>query len=64
VEICPTDAIGLTGSTWALDVGRCIFCGACARVCPRDAIRLGGTVELAASDRDDLVITTQRTVAP
>ncbi len=41
---------------WTLDVGRCIFCGDCARACPRDAIRLGNTVELAARNRMDLVV--------
>jgi NADH-quinone oxidoreductase subunit I len=58
VGVCPTGAIALAVSTWSLDAGACIFCGACARACPRDAIRLGPLIELASRDRADL--TTER----
>jgi formate hydrogenlyase subunit 6/NADH:ubiquinone oxidoreductase subunit I len=60
VAICPTRAISLSEPAWAVDVGACIFCGACARACPRDAIRLGGQIELAVLDRADLTIETER----
>ena len=56
VGACPTRAITLGEGTWRLDVGRCIFCGDCARACPRDAIRLGDRVELAARDREALIV--------
>jgi Ni,Fe-hydrogenase III small subunit/formate hydrogenlyase subunit 6/NADH:ubiquinone oxidoreductase subunit I len=49
VEICPTGAIRLAepGAGWSIDPGACIFCGACARACPRDAIVVGHQIELA-----------------
>jgi formate hydrogenlyase subunit 6/NADH:ubiquinone oxidoreductase subunit I len=56
VDACPTRAIRVNASSWALDVGACVFCGACARACPTGAIRLGGQIELAARDREALVI--------
>ena len=51
VDACPTGAIRLTPTTWALDVGACIVCGACARACPEGALALGHVVELATLDR-------------
>lgn len=56
VRACPTKAISFEDGTWTLDVGRCVFCGDCARACPRDALHLGSRQELAALDRDALVI--------
>jgi formate hydrogenlyase subunit 6/NADH:ubiquinone oxidoreductase subunit I len=56
VTACPTRAITLDAGSWTLDVGRCIFCGDCARACPRDAIRLGDRVELAAREREALIV--------
>ncbi len=56
VRACPTDALCFADGTWTLDVGRCVFCGDCARACPRDALRLGPHQELAALDRDALVV--------
>jgi Ni,Fe-hydrogenase III small subunit/formate hydrogenlyase subunit 6/NADH:ubiquinone oxidoreductase subunit I len=55
VSACPTGAIRLTASNWAVDAGRCIFCNACAVACPNDAIRLGARVELASHSRDGLI---------
>jgi hydrogenase-4 component H len=56
VVACPTGAIQLIGATWSINTGRCIFCGACSRSCPRDAIRMGGRIELAVRDRAGLII--------
>jgi formate hydrogenlyase subunit 6/NADH:ubiquinone oxidoreductase subunit I len=56
VSVCPTGAIVLTDSMWSLDAGACIFCGACARACPRDAIRLGPLIELAVREPEDLTM--------
>jgi NADH-quinone oxidoreductase subunit I len=64
VTACPTAAIRLGGSTWSLDAGTCVFCGACARACPRDAIRLGPRFELAVRERANLVIERDRRVEP
>ena len=56
VNVCPTRAIALSDTVWSLDAGACIFCGACERACPRDAIRLARRIELAARGREDLTI--------
>jgi formate hydrogenlyase subunit 6/NADH:ubiquinone oxidoreductase subunit I len=56
VSACPTAAIRLTPIAWSIDAGACVFCGACARACPRQAITLGSVVELASDDRTSLVI--------
>ncbi len=58
VEACPTDAITLQETGWAIDAGRCVFCSACALACPTDAIRMGSEVELAGRDRASLVSVT------
>jgi Ni,Fe-hydrogenase III small subunit/formate hydrogenlyase subunit 6/NADH:ubiquinone oxidoreductase subunit I len=55
-DACPTDAIRVEGGL-ALDLGRCTFCVECTRVCPEGAVRFGGDYRLAASRREDLVLT-------
>lgn len=62
-DVCPTRAIdaGLTAGTKpTLDMGLCIFCGACASVGGAQAgegtIRFSGDYRLSASKREDLVI--------
>lgn len=39
---CPTQAISVTRPkrTWALDRLRCISCGACVDICPKDCLTL------------------------
>ena len=53
---CPTAAIRVAPGSWSLDVGACVFCGACARACPTGALALGPRIELAADERERLVI--------
>lgn len=38
VDICPTDAIGVNAEGIRVNLGRCLFCGECGRVCPEGAI--------------------------
>ena len=51
--ICPTRAI--TTEPLTLDMGRCLFCGECAKCAPRN-IRFTNEHRLAASRREDLIV--------
>ncbi|MEG2727777.1 MAG: NADH:ubiquinone oxidoreductase [Mucinivorans sp.] len=52
-EACPTGA--LTMAPFTLDMGRCLFCGACARLLP-DNISFSQDVRMACSLRSALVV--------
>jgi Ni,Fe-hydrogenase III small subunit len=39
-----------------LDMGLCLFCGACAAACPQKAITFSGDHRLAATRREDLLV--------
>ncbi|HNZ68537.1 MAG: hypothetical protein WBK43_07985 [Prolixibacteraceae bacterium] len=52
-ELCPTGAI--TSSPVTLDLGRCTFCGECARQFP-EKIRFTKDYKLASNDRNRLII--------
>jgi Ni,Fe-hydrogenase III small subunit/ferredoxin len=54
LEACPTDAIVIENATVRLDLGRCLFCGECARVCPVEKIRFTREYRMAVRNRDDL----------
>ena len=56
--LCPTGAI--TATPFSLDLGRCLFCGECARRAPH-LIRFTNDYHMAANDRRALVITPQTT---
>ncbi len=60
-EICPTGAI--TTEPLRLDLGKCIFCGECARNCPAQAIRFSSAYCLGATDRARLVVSAGQTEA-
>jgi Ni,Fe-hydrogenase III small subunit/NAD-dependent dihydropyrimidine dehydrogenase PreA subunit len=53
--VCPTDAVA--AAPLRLDLGSCLFCGACARACPAAAIVMTNDHRLAASRREDLRLT-------
>lgn len=54
MEECPTSAILL--SPFRLDLGKCVFCDECARVCPRDKVTFSNHYRLASRTRDGLVM--------
>lgn len=60
VEACPTLAISVT-TDLSLDMGRCLFCAECADVCPNGAITFSRGYKLAARNRHDLIVTSQKT---
>jgi NADH-quinone oxidoreductase subunit I len=43
-----------------IDLLRCIFCGLCEEACPKGAIYLDGNGEMAADNRQDLILTKER----
>ncbi len=58
LDICPTQALEKKGSEkLALDLGKCLFCGDCARACPENAVAFTQDHRLAASRREDLLVT-------
>jgi Ni,Fe-hydrogenase III small subunit/formate hydrogenlyase subunit 6/NADH:ubiquinone oxidoreductase subunit I len=57
-EVCPTQAIRSNPDEHELhlDTGRCIFCRACERACGSGAVKFSGEFRMAASRREDLVV--------
>ncbi len=56
VDSCPTDALTLIEGRPRLDLGRCLFCGECARSCERGAIEFSREYRLSAALREELVV--------
>ena len=56
LEACPTGALAKTDGRLSLDLGRCLFCSRCERVCPAGAVRFGRDYRQAARSRSDLVV--------
>jgi Ni,Fe-hydrogenase III small subunit/NAD-dependent dihydropyrimidine dehydrogenase PreA subunit len=57
VDACPTEVVKLGANGPALDLGGCLFCGDCQRVCPAEAISFTRDHRLAVRGREDLVVT-------
>ncbi len=55
VEICPTQAITQAAGL-SLDIGACLFCGECARICPSRRIHFTKHYGMAVRKRDALLI--------
>jgi Ni,Fe-hydrogenase III small subunit len=53
VGLCPTNAI--TAAPFAIDLGRCTFCGECAFVCPQK-IQFTTDYKMGTNERNRLVI--------
>lgn len=56
-DACPTGAITL--NPLKIDLGKCLFCGECARVCTDGAITLSGDYRMAVRKKEDLILSGQ-----
>lgn len=54
-RVCPTKAIVVGGNFFEIDYGKCINCGECVKACPNNALIRLSTLELATSNRSDLI---------
>ena len=59
IEVCPTGALAKTAANITLDMGRCLFCGACARACAPGHLVFSANYQLAATRRRELLISAQ-----
>jgi len=55
VELCPTGAITAPEGKPVLDLGRCIFCGKCAALCP-GVFKFASDYKLSARKKEDLLL--------
>jgi len=55
VAVCPTHAI--MENPVRIDLGRCIFCGQCERICEHGGIHFSNFHHIASDSRDHLIIT-------
>jgi Ni,Fe-hydrogenase III small subunit/NAD-dependent dihydropyrimidine dehydrogenase PreA subunit len=53
IDVCPTAA--LMTEPVRLDLGRCVFCGACEEACPEGKIRFTSEPKLGTGCREDLI---------
>ena len=54
--VCPAGALKLDERGCAVDLGRCLFCGECARACPEGCVTFTGDHALAVRHREDLLV--------
>ena len=54
LEICPVKAVEM--NPFSIDMGKCIFCGDCARECPGNLISFSNFHKTAATFREDLKV--------
>jgi len=53
-KVCPTGA--LKNSPVSIDMGKCVFCGECARACKNAEIEISSSHHIAADSREKLIV--------
>jgi Ni,Fe-hydrogenase III small subunit/Pyruvate/2-oxoacid:ferredoxin oxidoreductase delta subunit len=56
VKTCPTGAIVINDDHPYIDMGKCLFCAECVTACPQQAITFSNEYQLAARQRQDMII--------
>lgn len=54
--VCPTGAIDAFDNDIAIDLGRCLFCGKCQKVCQSKAVAFTREYRLSVREKEDLII--------
>lgn len=52
LNICPTNAIN---KDLSIDLGKCIFCGECERICTSDSIKFSNFHKIGSTSRENLI---------
>jgi len=55
-SVCPVGALAERGGKITIDLGRCLFCGECAKRYPEGAIHFTRNPRLASRDRQSLIV--------
>lgn len=58
-DVCPTNAIDI--NPLSIDLGKCIFCGECQRLCTGNEIKFTSENRLGSTDRKKLIVTSGMT---
>jgi Ni,Fe-hydrogenase III small subunit/ferredoxin len=58
-DACPTGALSLQ-DPGRVDLGKCLFCAECAQACPQQAVTHSACYQLAARNRQDLLVARER----
>lgn len=56
VENCPTGALSGQADALQIDLGLCVFCGECQRICGSDKIKFTNDYQIATNARENLVV--------
>lgn len=54
-NICPTNAIIGLGVDLSIDLGKCIFCGECERICNSGVIKFTNQHKIGSTSRENLI---------